>query len=118
MASHNNTGKQGEQFAKTYFIEKGYKILFINWRYKQLEVDIIATHQGILHFIEVKTRSSSRFGYPEENVTPKKIRFLIDASAQFLYLYPQWQRIQFDVLSIIKPEDGQIEYFLIEDVYL
>jgi len=118
MAKHQETGSLGESLAAVYFSERGYEILHRNWRHKKLEVDIIASRNGILHFIEVKTRSGTKFGYPEENVTTKKIRFLVDASAEFLYLHPQWKRLQFDVLSVIIHPSGTAEYFLIEDVYL
>ncbi len=118
MANHNDTGKKGESLAVEYFLQKGYEILHRNWRFKKLEVDIIASANGMLHFIEVKTRSTDRFGYPEEQVDRKKIRFLIDASAEYLFQHPQWQRIQFDVLSVIINNNGKIDYFLIEDVYL
>lgn len=118
MAIHNRTGEKGESLAVSYFSEKGYEILHRNWRHKHLEVDIIASFKGILHFIEVKTRTSLKYGYPEENVDVKKIRMLINASEEFLYQYPQWQRIQFDVLSINIKKDDTIDYFLIEDVYL
>ena len=118
MAKHNQTGNEGEALAMEYFIQKGYEILHQNWRHQRLEVDIIASHNGMLHFIEVKTRTSLKFGYPEENVDKKKMRFLINASEEFLYQYPQWQRIQFDILSINIKEDRAVDYFLIEDVYL
>ncbi len=83
-----------------------------------MEIDIIAVASGILHFIEVKTRKSEKFGYPEESVDKKKIRLLIDASAEFLHLYPQWNRIQFDIISISIRPNGTVDYFMIEDVYL
>ncbi|MEO6539003.1 MAG: YraN family protein [Ferruginibacter sp.] len=117
MATHNDTGKYGEALARIYFIQKGYEILYLNWRYKNWEVDIVACKNNLLHFIEVKTGRSQKFGYPEEKSGPQKIRNLVNAAEQFLYQYPQWKRIQFDVLSIslFKKEDP--EYFLIEDVY-
>ena len=117
MALHNRTGNKGESLAVEYFIKKGYEILHQNWRHKHWEVDIIASQNGMLHFIEIKTRTSLKFGHPEEAVDKKKIRFLINASEEFLYLYPEWQRIQFDVLSINIANDN-IDYFFIEDVYL
>ena len=43
MARHNQTGKEGEQLAASYLVEKGYNILHKNWRYKNWEVDIIAS---------------------------------------------------------------------------
>ena len=118
MNGNIHTGKSGESLAADYFLKKGYEILYRNWRHKRLEVDIIASHNGILHFIEVKTRTSTRFGHPEENVDTKKIKSLIDASAEFLFLYPQWKRVQFDVLSVTLKPGTETEYFLIEDVYL
>ena len=118
MAKHNQTGHSGEILAVEYFIKNGYEILHKNWRHRHWEVDMIASRNGMLHFIEVKTRTSLKFGHPEENVDRKKIKFLIDASEEFLYQHPQWQRIQFDILSINIKEDGVVDYFLIEDVYL
>ena len=118
MAKHNQTGNAGESLAAEYFIKNGYEILHKNWRHKHWEIDIIASRNGMLHFIEVKTRTSLKFGYPEENIDAKKIRFLINASEEYLYQNPQWQRIQFDVLSINIKEEGMADYFLIEDVYL
>lgn len=118
MAKHNQTGNDGETLAVEYFIKKGYQILHRNWRNKHLEVDIIASCNGMLHFIEVKTRTSLKYGYPEESIDKKKIRDLINASEEFLYINPKWQRIQFDILSINIQENSSVDYFLIEDIYL
>lgn len=118
MASHNDTGKKGETLAAIWFEEKGYTILHKNWRHKNLEVDIIAINKHILHFIEVKTVTTLKFGRPEDKVSEKKILNLINASEEYLFQHPQWQRIQFDVLSITMVKNSPVEYFLIEDVYL
>lgn len=104
--------------AVEWFGKKAYKILAQNWRYRHWEVDLIASRNGILHFIEIKTRTSLLFGFPEEKVSRKKIRHLIGASEEYLHLYPQWKRVQFDILSInIDTNAGRTDYFLIEDVY-
>ena len=118
MATHNQTGNKGELLAADYFIKNGYKIIYQNWRHKHWEIDIIASKNSMLHFIEVKTRTSLKFGHPEEAVDKKKIRFLINASEEFLYQYPKWQRIQFDILSINIKDENIVDYFLIEDIYL
>jgi putative endonuclease len=118
LATHNDTGKTGETLAAAWFEEKGYTILHTNWRHKNLEVDIIATKNKMLHFIEVKAVTTLKYGNPEEKVSSKKIKNLIDASEEFLFQQPQWQRIQFDVLSIAMLQGKEVEYFLIEDVYL
>ena len=118
MASHNDTGKTGENLATIWFEEKGYTILHKNWRHKNLEVDIIATQNDLLHFIEVKAVTTLKFGTPEDKVSEKKIRNLVNASEEYLFQNSQWKRIQFDVLSITMIKNSAIEYFLIEDVYL
>ena len=118
MASHNDIGKIGEKLAAVWFEEKDYSILHTNWRHKNLEVDIIATKSNILHFIEVKAVTTLKFGNPEEKVSEKKMRNLIDASEEYLFQNPQWQRIQFDVLAITMISNTSTKYFLIEDVYL
>ena len=118
MAQHNQTGSTGEAMAVHYLAEKGFATLHQNWRHSHWEVDIIASKDGILHFIEVKTRRTKKFGHPEEAVSKKKIQNLINASEEYLYQQPQWKRIQFDILSITILKDEPVEYFFIEDVYL
>ncbi len=116
MAKHIQTGKAGEQLAADYLFKKGYQILAQNWRYSRWEVDVIAEKNAVLHFIEVKTRSSKKFGMPEEKVSHKKIQNLLHAAEQYLYLNPQWKRIQFDILSLLIIKDMPAEYFFIEDI--
>ena len=118
MAEHNLTGNTGEALAAMYLSERGYKILHQNWRHSHWEVDIIVEKDSSLHFVEVKTRKTKKFGHPEESVGKKKMQNLINAAEAFVYQNPQWKRIQFDILSITILKDEPVEYFLIEDVYL
>jgi len=118
MAQHNLTGNKGEALAVQYLSGKGYNIMHKNWRHSHWEVDIIAEKDGILHFIEVKTRRTKKYGHPEEAVSNKKIQNLINAAEEYLYQQPQWKRVQFNILSITILNDEPVEYFLIEDVYL
>ena len=118
MAKHNSTGNEGEELGAKHLLGKGYSILEKNWRHSHWEVDIIASKNNTLHFIEIKTRKSKKFGQPEDKVGKKKMENLIHAAEQYLYLHPQWNRIQFDILSISIITNNPIEYFLIEDVYL
>jgi putative endonuclease len=118
MAQHNLTGNKGEALAAAYLSEKGYNILHLNWRHSHWEVDIIAEKDGILHFFEIKTRLTKKFGHPEDGVDNKKIQNLINAAEEYLYRQPQWKRVQFNILSITILKDEPVEYFLIEDVYL
>ena len=116
MAKHNEVGKEGERLALVYFNQNGYQILHQNWRFAHWEIDLIASKNNILHFIEVKTRTSNKYGFPEDEVTSKKMKFLMQSADEYLHRHPHWQRIQYDILSIVL--QPQIAYFLIEDVFL
>jgi putative endonuclease len=118
MAHHNNTGSLGEEMAVQFCIDNGYIILHRNWRHLHWETDIIATKKSRLHFIEVKTRRTTTFGYPEDDVNKKKMKNLMGAAEEFLLLYPDWKLIQFDILSITLEKNKQPQFFLIEDVSL
>ena len=118
MASHNKLGIYGEELAKTWLTNNGYEVLHRNWRYSHWEVDIIASKNKVLHFIEVKTRSSKAFGNPEESVSDAKINNLVNAADQFLHLFPAWKRVQFDILSITVQCRKAAAFFFIEDVFL
>lgn len=118
MAHHNKTGNLGEDMAEKYLLEKGYSILHRNWRHKNWEMDIIATKDSKIHFIEVKTRRTTTFGHPEEGVSRRKVKNLMGAAEEFLLLNPNWKLIQFDILSITIEKNKTPEFFLIEDVSL
>lgn len=118
MAAHNETGKKGEQLATDWLEAHGFNILHRNWCWYRYEVDVIAARDQVLHFIEVKTRRSYTFGFPEESVSRKKIRNLMQCAERYQYEYPQWKRIQYDILSINLVEGAEAEYLLIEDVYV
>lgn len=114
--SHIITGKQGEDAAAAYITKHGYELIVRNWRYRRSEVDVIASKGKVLHFFEVKTRSSD-YILPEESVSTKKLNKLKEAAEEYLFQHPQWKMIQFNILSIIIRVDMTIEYFLIEDVF-
>lgn len=115
-ASHITTGKKGEDAAADYLVKHGYEILARNWRYRRSEVDAIASKEKMLHFFEVKTRSTN-YLLPEESVGGKKLRKMKEAAEEYLYQNPQWKMIQFNILSITLQPDGSVEFFLIEDVF-
>ena len=83
MAQHNETGKIGEHRAAGWFEQMGYTILHRNWCYRKYEIDIIASKDNVLHFIEIKTRSNHSFGYPEEAVSRKKMENSLLASSTY-----------------------------------
>lgn len=74
-----------EQYVCDVLLREGYRILQRNYCWgKRSEIDIIAEKENILHFIEVKARSTAEFGTPAEAVTPAKCRKIQKASELFL----------------------------------
>lgn len=94
-------GKQGEILAKTLLQSKGYTILNTNWRFKKLEIDIIATHNNQIVIVEVKARSGSEFGSPEGFVTKQKQKFLINAANNYLETNAINLDCRFDIIAIL-----------------
>ena len=69
-------GNHGEDFAAKILEDSGYMILERNYRSRSgEEIDIIATKDGVLHFIEVKTRTADEFGYPADAVNENAALF-------------------------------------------
>ena len=124
MARHNEIGEKGELLAADWLRNKGFNILHRNWRYSYYEIDIIADYGEILHFIEVKTRTSQLFGDPEDDVTDKKINDLMTAAEEYMERNPiahapdAMPRVQYDVLCVTLLDEQEPEYYFVEDVYL
>jgi putative endonuclease len=110
-------GTIGENVAATYLLQNGYTILYRNWRFKHWEIDIIASKENKLHFVEVKTRTSKKFGNPEEGVNEKKMSSLKKGAEEYLFQNQQWGFIQFDVIAVTLKKEIVEEIFLIEDVF-
>jgi putative endonuclease len=107
-------GAWGEQQAEVYLINHGLIIIDKNFRTRAGEVDIIAREEDELIFVEVKTRTNSEFGFPEEAVTETKLEHLIEAAEAYLEkqaVLPPWR---VDVLAVIGTPNSktvQIEWF-------
>lgn len=76
------TGRYGEELASQFLQKQGYKIIDRNFRIRGGEIDVIAIDNGTLVYVEVKTRTSHRFGLPEESITYYKLKFL-ERAAKF-----------------------------------
>ncbi|MBD8389257.1 YraN family protein [Dysgonomonas sp. BGC7] len=101
MADHNILGQKGEEVAVAHFINNGYKILKRNWFYQKYEIDIIACNEDFIVFVEVKTRSSDQWGNPEDAVSKKKIKHIVDAADYFLKENDIDLPARFDIVSVI-----------------
>ena len=76
-------GQWGETVAATQLEAQGYRIVERNWRCSLGEIDIVAEDGPVLVFAEVKTRQSKNYGLPEESITPRKAKRLIDLGVQY-----------------------------------
>jgi putative endonuclease len=106
MAQHNELGKKGEQLAVNYLQENNYKIVERNYRFDKAEVDIIAKKKDILAIIEVKTRSSTEFGNPQDFVKPKQIQRLVKAVDEYVIVNDLDLEIRFDIIAIVKEKNN------------
>ena len=107
-------GRWGEAAAAEYLQAHGYAILACNVHTPHGEIDIVANKDGSTIFVEVKTRSSHSFAYPEDSVTRRKQAHMVSAAETYLDQHPEssdsWQ---FDVIAVEGQLGGkaQIEHF-------
>lgn len=106
MAAHNELGKQGEQLALEYLLNKGFDLLDKNFRYLKAEVDLIVKQNDLVILVEVKTRSSVYFGRPEEAVSLAKQKLMIEAADYYINSNNLSNEVRFDVISIIINHKG------------
>lgn len=118
MSCDHTLGKLGEQLAAEHLAAAGYRILHRNWKAGRKEVDIIAERGGVVVFVEVKTRSSTYFGTPEEAVGWKKEAHLRKVAEGWLERYGGGVKdIRFDILSIFAVPGRAPEILHLEDVF-
>ncbi|MGG5487664.1 MULTISPECIES: YraN family protein [Meridianimaribacter] len=111
MAQHNELGKKGEQLAVDFLLQNHYEIVERNYRFDKAEVDIIAQKEAILAIIEVKTRSTTDFGNPQDFVKPKQIKNLVKAVDEYVTVNGLEVEVRFDIIAIVKNEkDYTIEH--------
>jgi len=116
MAAHNKLGEEGEDLAVSYLIDKGYEILERNFRFKKAEIDIIARKGNTVIAVEVKTRSTSDFGNPQDFIKPKEIKLLLGAFDYYIIHKDLDVEARLDVIAIIKNRLGtRIEH--LEDAF-
>jgi putative endonuclease len=96
-------GNTGEKLARDFLKKKGYKIRETNFRCREGEIDIIAQKKDCLVFVEVRTKTSTDFGSPEESVTYAKKDKLIASALAYLGSHkdlPKSWRIDFAAVEL------------------
>ena len=118
--TNKTIGKYGEELAKNFLIEKGYKILETNFHYSKIaEIDIIALKDNVMHFVEVKTRTQKKFGEPIEAVDYKKLNSIWACANFYMNSSKQkFKKMQIDVIGIILKDNKVLELNFIENISL
>ena len=103
-------GRTGESKAVSFLKKKKYRILKKNYVTKIGEVDIIAEQNGVIVFIEVKTRDTLFYGRPAEAITTGKQAKYRRMAMQYLQSTDDENALfRFDVIEILPGEINHIE---------
>lgn len=108
------TGAAGECAAAEHLRQEGYELLARNWRDGRYELDLVARRDGILHFVEVKTRRLDGLTPPEAALTLRKRRALRRAAEAYLIRSGWRGEVQFDLAAVDIRPDGSAEVRFIE----
>jgi putative endonuclease len=110
MTYQQHVGKTGEALAAKYLEDRGYQIIEQNFTSRYGELDLVARDGDSIVFVEVKTRTSSAFGEPEDSVTPEKLERIINTALLWLQANPdQPDDWRIDVVAILMDHQNQIE---------
>lgn len=126
----NGIGRWGEEKAAQYMISRGYQIIDRNVRTPYGEIDIIAQMQQnrvtpgdqdawMTIFVEVKTRQTENFGYPEEAVTISKQKHLLASAEWFLMDHPEYDgdwRVDVIAIRILSDNPDNLRLLHLKDV--
>lgn len=107
-------GKEGEEMAESYLRKQGYRIIEMNHQTKFGELDIIATKNNILVFVEVKFKQTEDFGTPEEMIGKNKLTQVQRTAEMYLLNNPdiakKYEKYQIDAICIVE-ETGRITHY-------
>ena len=94
------TGDRGEDYTAAYLKKNGYKILSRNYRKSYGEIDIIASKDKTICFVEVKTRHSGTLSQPYEAVDFRKQSKIIKTATAYLIQNSIESECRFDVSEV------------------
>ena len=116
--TNKEIGKYGEELAKEFLIKNKYKILEANFHYSKIaEIDIIAEKNNILHFVEVKTRTSCAFGSPFEAIDKRKLSSIYSCANFYIKnCKKRYDKFQIDAIGILIKKDNPPEIKLLENI--
>ena len=114
MANHNEVGKIGENLARKYLEENGYKIIEQNYKIKYAEIDLVVEkpgkflQKGILVFVEVRTKVGEQWGSPEDTINKTKLWKVLQ-NAKSYSAFNKWQGPErIDAICIVLKPDFSV----------
>lgn len=111
------TGKSGELMVSRYLRESGYEIISANYRCRLGEIDIIASDNQYICFVEVKTRSENFKYAPADAVTVSKRKKIIAAASLFLSVNNIKLQPRFDIAEVFVENNKIIKINLIKNAF-
>ncbi|KUO74907.1 MAG: hypothetical protein APF77_06510 [Clostridia bacterium BRH_c25] len=118
MGNNKILGAFGESMASAYLTECGYRVLERNFSCKAGEIDIIAIQGDTVVFIEVKSRSSVKYGQPSEAVSIPKQRKIVKTALYYMQKNKLLDYMcRFDVIEILFDEENNQQINLIKDAF-
>ena len=100
------TGRRGELFAEKYLQSIGFKIIDKNWRWRKCEIDLIAIHNGMVVFLEVKTRGGRALDEGDEIKPGQRQRIVAAASAYLATKVTGNMECRFDLVRVRMSQRG------------
>ncbi|MBC6992669.1 YraN family protein [Neolewinella lacunae] len=117
MTDRKKTGIIGEAIAREHLEALGYTIEVAGYRYRRVELDLVARLGECLVFVEVKTRRGLDYGHPSAAVSPAKEKNICRAAAAYLEEVNHTWEIRFDIIAILLHPDGSHALEHIEDAF-
>ena len=115
-------GRVGEEIARKFLVQKGFRLIESNYSNKLGEIDLIMLDKEVLVFVEVKLKIGDKFGSPEEMISKYKLSQIRRVAETFLVLNPDISKrlvkYRIDAVCIVLNEDktiNRINYY--ENVY-
>lgn len=106
MYAAHYLGQTGEEAAQNYLKDRGYTIREVNWRYRRIEVDILAETSQYLVVVEVKSRRNTLFKDPAQAVNTAKINRLVKAAQAYVLRYGINKEVRFDIIEVVSTANG------------
>lgn len=114
MANKDDTGRHGEALAARWLEDRGLRVVDVNWRCREGEIDVVALDGDEVVVVEVKTRRGTGWGHPLEAVTPTKMARLRRLAGAWLEAHPgTGRRVRIDVVGVVlgrAPGDVEVSH--------